>query len=57
MATGPEGFEPPTTWLKARRSTELSYEPKITKMYSIITMPKNYIKVLTIITNVNTAVS
>ena len=27
VATGPEGFEPPTTWLKARRSTELSYEP------------------------------
>jgi hypothetical protein len=25
--TGPEGFEPPTTWLKARRSAELSYEP------------------------------
>jgi hypothetical protein len=29
VATGPEGFEPPTTWLKARRSTELSYEPNI----------------------------
>jgi hypothetical protein len=28
VATGPEGFEPPTTWLKARRSTELSYEPR-----------------------------
>ncbi len=21
VAAGPEGFEPPTTWLKARRST------------------------------------
>ena len=29
VATGPEGFEPPTTWLKARRSTELSYEPNL----------------------------
>ncbi len=29
VATGPEGFEPPTTWLKARRSTELSYEPTL----------------------------
>ena len=29
VATGPEGFEPPTTWLKARRSTELSYEPML----------------------------
>ncbi len=28
VATGPEGFEPPTTWLKARRSTELSDEPR-----------------------------
>jgi hypothetical protein len=41
VATGPEGFEPPTTWLKARRSTELSYEPRF-RMYSIITMPENY---------------
>ena len=45
MATGPKGFEPLTTWLKARRSTELSYEPCYIKMYSIITMPKKYIKV------------
>lgn len=29
VATGPEGFEPPTTWLKARRSAELSYEPTV----------------------------
>ncbi len=49
VAAGPEGFEPPTTWLKARRSTELSYEPMDTiqsKMYSIITMPKNYLNIL-----------
>jgi hypothetical protein len=45
VATGPEGFEPPTTWLKARRSTELSYEPRYIKMYSIITMPKNYLNI------------
>ena len=29
VATGPKGFEPLTTWLKARRSTELSYEPTL----------------------------
>ncbi len=46
VATGPEGFEPPTTWLKARRSTELSYEPRYLKMYSIITMPVNYLNIL-----------
>jgi hypothetical protein len=54
VATGPEGFEPPTTWLKARRSTELSYEPTpiLTKMYSIITMPKNYIKIFSLLSQV-----
>ena len=33
---GPGGIEPPTTWLKARRSTGLSDEPTpiLTKMYS-----------------------
>ena len=29
MATGPEGFEPPTTWLKARRSTRLTTNPSV----------------------------
>ena len=48
MATGPEGFEPPTTWLKARRSTELSYEPTCIQMYSVITMQENYINILTV---------
>jgi hypothetical protein len=57
VATGPEGFEPPTTWLKARRSTELSYEPKITKMYSIITMPKNYIKIVHILIRIRAVFS
>ena len=52
MVTGPEGFEPPTTWLKARRSTELSYEPCYIKMYSIITMPKNYINIYSVPYNV-----
>ena len=45
VATGPEGFEPPTTWLKARRSTELSYEPHPLKMYSIIKMSEDYINI------------
>lgn len=30
--TGSRGFEPPTTWLKARRSAELSYEPSVTDL-------------------------
>jgi hypothetical protein len=40
-AAGPEGFEPPATWLKARRSTELSYEPTHARRTALLQCEKS----------------
>lgn len=42
VETGPKGFEPLTTWLKARRSAELSYGPTAISII-IVTLTHIYV--------------